>query len=190
MRTALIALGLLTLIAAPAAAGSVGAFASWWDPKDSNDEFAGGILLDFRVGEKVDLEFRASWFDNVVTDLPDDAPGVEIPYSAVPLDFGFAYNFIKDTRKITPYIGGGGTYFLLDADNDEQGRIDDEWGWYGVVGLDLPIGANWKIFIEAMYRDAEATLKGSDLGFGNPAVVDAFFDLRGPAVNGGIAFTW
>ncbi len=190
MRTALITLGVLTLIAAPAAAGSIGVFGAWWDPEDSNDEFAGGILVDFRVGEKVDLELRASWFDNVVTTLPDDAPGVEVPYSAVPLDFGFAYNFVKDTRKVTPYIGGGGTYYLLDADNDEVGRIDDEWGWYGVVGIDLPIGANWKLFIEAMYRDAEATLKGNDLGFGNPTVVDAFFDLKGPAVNGGIAFTW
>lgn len=190
MRTALILLGALSLLAMPAMAGSVGAFASWWSPEDSNDEFAGGLMLEWRVGERVDLEFRASWFDNVVTDLPDDAPGVEIPYSAVPLDFGFAYNFISDQRKITPYVGGGGTYFLLDADDDGQGRIEDEWGWYGVVGLDVPVGANWKVFIEGMYRDSEATLKGNDLGLIDPSEVEAFFDLKGPAVNGGIAFTW
>lgn len=190
MKTALVTLGVLTLLATPAVAGSVGVFGSWWDPKDSNDEFAGGILLDFRVGEKVDIELRASWFDNVVTDLPDDAPGVEIAYSAVPVDFGFAYNFVKDTRKVTPYIGGGGTYFLLDTDNNIQGRIEDEWGWYGIVGVDLPIGANWKVFLEGLYRDAEATLKGDNLGFGDPSEVDAFFDLRGPAVNFGVAFTW
>lgn len=190
MRTALILLGALSLLAMPAMAGSVGAFASWWDPEDSNDEFAGGLMLEWRVGHRVDLEFRASWFDNVLTNLPDDAPGVEIPYSAVPLDFGFAYNFISDQRKFSPYVGAGGTYFLLDADNDEQGRIEDEWGWYGVVGIDLPVGANWKVFIEGMYRDSEATLKGNDLGFDDPSVVEAFFDLKGPAVNGGIAFTW
>ena len=190
MRTAIIALGILTLLAAPAAAGSIGVMGSWWSPEDSNDEFAGGIMVDFRVGKRVDIEFRASWFDNVLTDLPDDAPGVEIPYSAVPLDFGFAYNFIKDDRKVTPYIGGGGTYFLLDADNDEQGRIEDEWGWYGIVGIDFPIGGNWKIFLEGLYRDSEATLKGNDLNFASPSEVEAFFDLKGPAANLGVAFTW
>jgi len=189
MRTALVVLGVLTLLATPALAGSVGVFASWWDPNDSNDEFAGGLKLEVGVGDKVDLEFRASWFDNVATMLPDDAPGFEVPYTAVPLDFGFAYNFVSN-KKVTPYIGGGGTYFLLDANNDEIGRIEDEWGWYAVAGLDLPIASNWKLFIEAMYRDAEATVKGDDLGFGNPSVTDAFFDLKGPAVNGGIAFTW
>ena len=190
MRTAIIALGVLTLLAAPAVAGSVGVFGSWWDPKDSNDEFAGGVLVEGRFGERVDLEFRVSWFDNVVTDLPDDAPGVELPYSAVPLDFGFAYNFVKDERKFTPYVGGGGTYYLLDTDNDSEGRIEDEWGWYGIAGLDFPIADKWKFFVEAMYRDVEATLKGDNLGFGDPSEVEAFFDLKGPVVNVGIAFYW
>jgi outer membrane protein W len=116
------------------------------------------------------------------------AGGVDVPLQATMVDLGFAYKFVKNGRKLTPYVGAGGTYYLLDTKNSRQGRLQDEYGWYGLLGLDLPIGPRWVIYAEGMWRDAKAALKGDDLGFGS--TVDQSINLNGPQVNLGIAFSW
>ena len=187
MKRAFTALGLLVLLAAPAAAGGLGIHGTWWDADEASDEFGAGLLFDFNVVSKVDFEVRASWYsdyDLVLFEGTSDAQLVT--FSAAPLDFGFSYNFVKN--KFTPYLGIGGTFYYFDTDKDQYGRLDDEWGWYGLAGIDFPIGPNWKIYGEVMYRSVDARLKGDDLGF--QPTVDEGFSFKGPAAQVGIAWAW
>lgn len=184
MNRAFFALGLVALLAAPAAAGSIGFHASWWDADEADDAAGAGAMIDFRVGRAVDFEVRATFFDDQET----VALGQRVPFRAAIIDLGVAYNFVAGGGKITPYVGGGASFYVLDVDQDRQGRLDDEAGWYGLLGVEAPVSNNWVLYVEGMWREAEAQLKGNDLGFGSP--VNQGFDMRGPTVNLGVAFRW
>ena len=184
MKRAFIALGLLVALVAPASAGTIGVHGGWVDTDEAGDDFGFGLLLNFMVGRSVDIEFRGTDFREMTTQVA----GSDFNFQMTILDFGFTYNFIKDGRKLTPYVGGGGSYFLLDSTPDSKGRIEDEYGWYGVAGLDFPIARRWIIYVEGMWRDAKMTVKGNDLGFS--PTVDQGVNLNGPQVNLGIGFHW
>lgn len=184
MKRALFALGLLVALVTPAGAVTIGAHAGWIDADQADDDIGWGLLLDFRVGRNVDIELRGTDFREMTTEVA----GSDFNFQMTTLDLGFTYNFFRDDWKLTPYVGGGGTYFLLDSTPDSKGRIEDEYGWYGVVGLDLPIGKRWIVYVEGMWRDAKMTIKGNDLGF--DPVVDLGVDLNGPQVNLGIGWHW
>ena len=90
--------------------------------------------------------------------------------------------------KVTPYLGFGGTYFLLDSKHESQRRIEDAWGYYGLAGIDLGLGSSsWGLFLEVMYRNGTASLKGDDLQF---SPVEIRFDLTGAVANLGLKYGW
>jgi len=190
MKRAFLALGLLALLAVPASAGGgVGLHAGWVDMSDADNDAGWGLLVQFGLTQHVDIQLRGTDFRSMTVaasssnDLDND-----FEFQATLLDLGFTYNFTKDGRKLTPYLGGGGTYYLLDSTPDSNGRVGDEYGWYGLAGLSLPIAKRWDLYVEGMWRDAKMTIKGDDLGFGGP--VDLGVDLNGPQVNLGLAFAW
>ena len=49
-------------------------------------------------------------------------------------------------------------------------EIDDEFGYYLVVGIDAGISERLGFFAEAMYRSAKAEVTGNDFGFGDVQV--------------------
>jgi outer membrane protein W len=177
-------LGLLVALVAPASAGNIGVHAGWIDTDQAGDDAGWGILLDFNVSEHVQIELRGTDFREMTTQVE----GSDFNLQMTTIDLGFTYNFFKETWRLTPYVGGGGTYFLLDSTPDSKGRIEDEYGWYGVAGLDFPIAKRWNIYLEGMWRDAKMAIKGNDLGF--EPTVDQGVNLNGPQVNLGIAFHW
>ena len=184
MKRALFALGLLVALVAPASAGTIGVHGGWIDTDQAGDDIGFGLLLDFRVAKKVDIELRGTDFREMTTQVA----GSDFNLQMTTLDLGFTYNFLKDEWRLTPYVGGGGTYYLMDSTPDSQGRVEDEYGWYAVVGLDFPISKRWIIYVEGMWRDAKASIKGNDLGF--EPTVDQSVNLNGPQVNLGIGFSW
>ncbi len=191
MKRAFLALGLLALMAVPATAGGgkVGLHAGWIDMADADNDAGWGVLVEFGVTPRVDIQLRGTDFRSLNVQ-PSNSNNLvsNFEFQATLLDLGFTYNFTKDGRKLTPYLGGGGTYYLLDSTPDSQGRLGDEYGWYGVAGLSLPVSRNWDVYVEGMWRDAKMTIKGDDLGFGGP--VDVGVDLNGPQVNLGLAWSW
>lgn len=97
------------------------------------------------------------------------------------MDVGLRYTF-NPGGVASPYVGGGGTYYLLDIDG---GEIDDEVGFYVVLGSSFGDGEGADFFVEGIYRNATATVDDlDDLEFRDP--VD--FDLDGLGLNAGI--TW
>jgi len=190
MKRAFLALGLLSLLAVPASAGGgLGLHAGWVDMSDADNDAGWGLLFQFGVSEHVDIQFRGTDFRSMNVEA-NGSNGLDSDYEfqATLVDLGFTYNFTKEGRRVTPYLGGGGTYYLLDPTPDSQRRTGDEYGWYGLAGLSLPIAARWNVYLEGMWRDAKMTIKGDDLGFGAP--VDVGVNLNGPQVNLGLAFTW
>jgi hypothetical protein len=194
MKRALLALSLLALLAVPAGAvsGGIGMHAGWIDMDDASDDAGWGLLANFGVSPRVDIQLRMTDFRSVVAGSENNNGNVvllgDFEFQSTLVDFGFLYNFRKNDRKLTPFVGGGGTYYLLDSTPDSKGRVNDEYGWYGIAGLDFPIAQRWAIYLEGMWRDAKMTIRGDDLALGGP--VDVGVDLNGPQVNLGIKFNW
>ncbi len=188
MKRALLAMGMLALLAAPASAGGIGIHAGWVDTDQADNDVGFGLLFSFDVSPRVDIQLRGTDFRELVVSATDAGSDNDFKFQATLIDLGFAYRFAKEGRKLSPYVGGGGTYYLLDSTPDSTARLNDEYGWYGVVGLDLPIGRRWAIYAEGMWRDAKMTIKGDDFDLQGP--VDIGVNLNGPQVNAGIAFTW
>lgn len=195
MKRAFLALALLVLLAAPASArGGIGFHAGWIDTDEADNDAGWGALFHIGVTQHVDIQVRATDFRELSVKpsggngSPSIVIGESFDFQATTWDLGFVYNFFKDGRKLTPYVGGGGTYYMLDSTPDSRGRVGDEYGWYGVAGLDFPIGKQWAVYVEGMWRDAKMTIKGDDFGLDGP--VDVGVNLNGPQVNLGLAFTW
>lgn len=189
MKRAFLALGLLALLAVPASArGGFGMHAAWVDMSDADNDAGWGLLMQFGLTDHVDIQVRGSDFRSMVVGQGTQGLDRDFEFQATLLDLGFTYNFFKSGRKLTPYVGGGGTYYLLDSTPDSKGRIGDEYGWYGIAGLQLPIARRWDIYLEGMWRDAKMTISGDDLGLGGP--VDVGVNLNGPQVNLGLMFAW
>lgn len=168
------------LAGAPAMAGDLGLYGSYWDT-DALGETAGGGAK-FVIGDSaVRWELRGSFFPDLTEDfdeLVDNRSG-EIEVEAIVPEAGIAYNFAPgNTTQF--YLGAGLSYYLLDATDVE---LDDEVGYYGVAGLSLGgRGDGPAFFAEVMYRSVEGTVKDDDL------VRDVDVDLSGPSANVGILF--
>ena len=190
MKRAFLALGLLALLAVPASAGGgVGMHAGWADMSEADNDAGWGLLFQIGVTPHVDIQVRGTDFRSLnVAASNSNQLDSDFEFQATILDLGFKYNFTKDGRRLTPYLGAGGSYYLLDSTPDSKGRVGDEYGWHGIAGLSFPIAPRWNVYLEGMWRDAKMTIKGDDLGLGGP--VDVGVDLNGPQINLGIALTW
>lgn len=191
MKRAFLALGLLALLAVPVSAGGgFGLHAGWVDMSDADNDAGWGLMVKFGLSPHVDIQLRGTDFREMTVSGSQGGSALtsDFDFQATLLDLGFNYNFIKEGRKLTPYVGLGGTYYLLDSTPDSNARVGDEYGWYGVAGLEFPIAKRWDLYLEGMWRDAKMTIKGDDLGFGGP--VDVGVNLNGPQVNLGISLAW
>lgn len=165
---------------APALAGDLGFFGSYWDTDQIGETAGGGVR--WAIGDAaLRLELRGSYFPDLTEDfseLVDDGSG-ELEVEAIVPEAGVAYNFAPGASTQF-YLGGGLSYYLLDATDVE---LDDEVGYYGVAGLRLGgQGDGAAFFAEVMYRSVEGTVEDEDL------IDDVDVDLSGPAANIGVLF--
>jgi len=162
---------------------------SYFSTDEADEAVGGGFRLRWGINENVDVEVRATIYDS----LEYAVRGHLFTIEALPVEFGIAYNFRPD-KRVNPYIGGGGSYFLLDNDRvpvefegeGHRGRMENEMGWYVVAGLEFPLSGNMIIFAEGIYREVSATIEGDNFG----SISEAQFDMDGGAFNLGISFGW
>jgi len=121
-----------------ASAIDIGAFGSYWDHKDGDAVWGGGLLL---VAESMPIEVRATYYESVT--------GANI--EAHPIDVGLAFGLTRLESVAITAIGGG-TYYFVDAGNASP---DNEFGWYAGARLELTAPSNYKMFGEVMYRGAD-----------------------------------
>lgn len=162
----------------PAFAADFAVFGSYLDTEDLEDTVGGGVKVGF--GDALQLELRGTYLPDLTEDFesfaadPGEDPGrFSNDIEAIPLDVGLKYSFGHD-QPVNFYLGGGGTYFFLDA---ERGEIDDEAGFYGVGGIEFARATGgFGFFAEVIYRQVEATVDRDPEDFGDIDDID-FTDL-------------
>lgn len=195
--TALLVLG---FAAAPAQAGSFSLYGAYLDTEDLAESVGGGATWGIPLGsDALELELRATYFPDLTenfssfVDDPGDDPGsFTNDISAVPVDIGVVYNFGAGA-PLNFYLGGGGSYYFLDA---ERGEVDDEFGFYGVGGVEWTRpGSGFGLFAEAIFRNIEGTVKNEpqdfddldDIEFDNN-FLERDLDVGGFGINAGIVW--
>jgi hypothetical protein len=186
---AVTALALAGALPSPAHAIGFSIFGSYWEPSDTNDVGGGGLEIAFPVSPRWEIDLRGSYFEELDPEplqvLADaDSPFRHRGLELTPIDIGARFDFKPDS-PIRPYLGGGGSYYIVDSD---FGNIDDESGWYGVLGLGFGKKEGTSFFVEGQYRDVEATVREDpnhpfDFDFRQTRL-----DLSGWAFNAGIGW--
>ena len=138
--------------ATPGHAGTFGVFGSYWDTKDADHGFGGGVKGSFDLGEVLQLDLRGTYFN----DLIKRADAGDLKLHASPLDVGLSFAF-NPGGAVRPYVGGGGSYYLLDSNH---GTVSDEVGYYAMGGVEFgSLSTGPHFFAEAIYRDVTGTVK-------------------------------
>jgi hypothetical protein len=182
------------LFTAPAHATEFKIFGAYADTDVLGDTGGGGIGFGIPFNDTLSLDLRATYLQELssdpldgIFDFDDDNDVfADSDINVVPIDVGLRFNFQRG-GVVNPYIGGGGTYFILDS--DARGvEIDDELGFYGLAGARFGDDVGPAFFAEAMYRtvEASASFRDDDVDFDD----DADIDLDGFAVNAGIVWTF
>ncbi len=166
------------LLASPSWAGNIRFFGSYWNTEDADEAVGGGVAT--RLGRYFDL--RATYYSDVTADTTPEHSDFEI--QAIPLEAGFVIPF-AESATFNPYAGGGVSLVLLDIDG---GEVNEELGFYGVLGAEFGDPEGVGFFAEAMYRQMEAKVRDDD-DFDDVVIRDEVETaLSGFALNGGLVW--
>ena len=154
-RTVVVLVGCLLLMSAPAWAGGFSLFGTYGQTNEWNRSFGAGLRVSVG-GERLVVDFTGTWFpakNGVVV----RESGVEIfdSLQLIPLEIGLRWVFSRGS-SVRPYLGAGGGYHLISLGS---GSVDDEWGYYGIAGLNFYGWEGGGFFVEAIYRKVEAKLE-------------------------------
>lgn len=189
MRKLAVTLGLLSLVAAPLAAGGIGVGFGTWDTDTADDDQGAVVKVEVDLGPALDFEMRASFFDA----FEQSAGGFLYEIEASPVDLGVNYDFLSG-GKIHPYVGGGGSFVFIKPnpaagqETTSRPRSQEEFGWYAVAGVEFAVAPSFAIFAEAIYRDVSGEVRGVQLG--TAPANDFEVDFGGTAASVGVMFTW
>ena len=135
------------------AGADFGLFGSYWNTKEfSDDGWGAGAKASIEIVKPLSLEVRGTYFDDL------GAPGSE-RLQAIPVEAGLKLALITQ-QWFKAYVGGGGGYYFLDL--NQGGSIDDEWGWYGVGGIEVMLSKHVGLFGEAIYRGLEGNVNSAE----------------------------
>lgn len=171
MRRAII-LALALALAAPAASSaSISVFGSYWDTDDLGSSLGVGGRFGFGILPKVRVELGVSFYEDFERQVTLSDLGLDVPVQleVTPIDAGVHLNLGLGSGL---YVGAGATLFLLDS---TSGSLDDEFGYFGLVGWRL----GGKLFVELVYRDVEGTFES----FTGDGLIPDFELTEGAAVD-------
>lgn len=182
----------LVVMAAPGLASSFGLYGSYWDTDALGETAGGGAKLSFGGGP-LQFELRGTYFPDLSEDFSElidsDDDLFDFEVEATTLEAGITFNLAPDS-SFSPYIGGGASYYLLDTNVFE---IDDEVGYYGVLGFEAGSSdGGVGFFAEALYRVVEGTVAVDPDEIDDIDDIDiddeVSLELEGISVNAGIVF--
>jgi outer membrane protein len=146
------------------------------DPKSDNHDIASveaatsaTINLAYMFTRNLSVELLAAYPFEHDIDLLD---GTNVGSTKhLPPTLSVQYHFLPDAG-FQPYIGVGvnyTTFFSVDTTGPLEGtnlELSDSWGLAGEIGVDIPVGENWFLNLDARYISigTDATLDGADLG--------------------------
>jgi hypothetical protein len=195
-RTLFLATAVIAVMALPASANDFSLFGSYWDTDVAGDAGGGGLGLGFAINDYWSIDLRAQYFEELTDDPLRNAFDSDDPVfqrkgiQALPAEVGARVTFGPDA-SVRPYVGAGLSYFFLDSD---FGEINDELGWYALVGATFGDQEGAQFFVEGTWRKAEAQveLDPDDLDdIDDIGVADtARFDIDGFGVNAGVRWSF
>ena len=171
----------LVLFILPSAQAGLGLFGTWWNSKDYDALYGGGLRLAAELGSGLGVEGRVSYLS---TDLFEDA---DLTMDLIPLEAAVSWT-LDLSEELKPYVGAGIGYYIKDVDwkaNDlwDDATSKDSIGYFALAGLNLVLG-NATLFGEAKYNliseDDEFDWRGSD--------VEEQYSLDGLSINAGVKF--
>ena len=181
---------------------SLGIGAQYWDAKDADllDEdgfLGGGVIFRLRPNENLGIDFRAGavgvW-DSESYRIDGTKYETDATFYCCPFEIGFVLTLpLNDALSI--YGGPGVGYYYYDIDiettskhghhyhseSSDHFKLDDDFGWYAVAGVNIRLVPGLSLFGEARYTDTETSLKDDDSekldcsGFG--AMAGIMFDF-------------
>ena len=134
-----------------------------------------GLVLGISQWEGADRTSFRDFVDNAGRDILHDA-SLEINR----FDVGLVYYFLRRNARLSPYIGGGGSFHdytleergdFIDFDTFDVvsgtfGSVGDAFGGFWMVGLEVSVSKTIGIFGEARWNSARDTLGGDFSEFG------------------------
>ncbi len=188
LRRCTFAVALLALAAfapTPAArAADLSLMGSWWDTSDLGEAAGVGVRVSWQFSKATMLDIGAHYFEELTEGTELDDLG----------DLDFDQIFEEDGLQVIPieagvrfgpggfYAGLGLSYYLLDAPSGVE--IDDELGYYGILGWEFGKPRGFRVFVEGKYRVIEG-----DIGADITDVLDTItVDLGGLSLNVGVTF--
>ena len=179
-KCAVMTVAIVALMSASAVAATVsqqaGPLVAYQDTEDIEEGYGAGlkyVVMWENVAPKLacGLDIRAGW---LTYDGDDNDYGMDLDVFPVELTALAGYEVFGGTR---PYAGIGVGGYFFDADEDDA-DIDDDVGFYGVLGWDQGLTEQVSVFAEAKYLWLEPDANGEDL------------DLGGFGANVGVAARW
>jgi hypothetical protein len=144
--TSLFAAGIVAVgLAAPQPAAAVdfslGAFGSYYDADDAGDAWGGGALVRLGIVKWVAVDARASYLEFSDSNI-----------RMIPLEGAATLRLPLMQDKLVPYAGVGVGYYFYDVKSSNV-KIDDDVGFFPLVGLEVRFGARsqWALFGEARW---------------------------------------
>lgn len=191
---------------------SLGVNLSYWhvpdlDEFDLNGAFGLGVSGQFRLHRNLALELRLSGF--AAGESTDHyLPGrgwyeIHTDVVALPLEAGLLA-FLPLGESFCLYGGPGIGYYLFDGEiRTEQGPwettysldLDDEGGYYVLLGIRTELARNTAVFLEAKYTWVETALEHEftcpeSCGDAQDRPIESELDFSGVAINFGMLFTF
>ena len=169
----------LALFVLPSAQAGFGVFGTWWDSKDYDALYGGGIRLGGEVFSGIGIEARASYLSSDLLENND------LTMNVIPLE-GIVSWKLDVSESIKPYIGAGIGYYLKDVDVERDrfwNEAKDCVGYFALAGLDVELGSV-TLFGEAKYN----LIGESDEWQWRAADVKEKYSLDGFSVDAGLKF--
>jgi len=161
-------MGLFT--ASLAQAGSISGYWTQWRTKDAGENSGTGFKLTLtEKGTTSALEIRVSRF----SDLSADADPKVL--KVTPIELGTRFPITED-GPLSIYMGLGVGYYMMDYESESAG---DEFGYFGLGGLEFKFGKSFMLFGEVTYRKVSLQVDGLE---------DQKLD--GIGANVGIGYQW
>lgn len=183
MRYTTILLTAALLAGTSAGASEFGLYGSYWDTDVLGTTAGFGIGAGFGDGP-IRFDLRGSYFPDLsesFDDLTDFEGTGNYELEALVPEAGVSFNFLPG-EVFRPYVGVGGSYYILDGSHFE---VDNEVGYYGLAGFSAG-GDSVAFFAEAIYRRVEATVTDDDLEDDFDLDNEVDLDLDGLSLNAGV----
>jgi len=181
MKKALVMVGLMLLASQFVMATDFSIFGGWWDENDPGDVYGAGLRLSAKEGPWI-ADLTVTWMDDSTYYWYGWDYYYNETISVVPVEVGFRY--IADNQSsFRPYGGGGVGFYFNDSDHF---KIDDSWGYYGLVGFNFGHPRSADFFAEAIYRWVDTDMTYRHAGDGSTPTINV--DLGGIGVNMGVVF--